>query len=234
MAWLESIIKYLACISLVIGAVECFAGFKIMKFATPIWACLAGIVLGGIIGVAVDSTLVAVMASIILGVSFALLSCVFYFAGIFTVSSFCGAVSFYLICDNTYFALLVAMGVGLLSVYFVRYTLISSSAIFGSGVVLLSAYCLMSIEMRDNPIITAIVWIPMATVGIFVQFITSPNIVGAKAGIGTLRKKSSSVVTISERKYPGMQRAYRNFCIKCGCELLGSKVCPICKYRCDD
>ena len=51
MADFDNIIRLFASISLIIGAVECFAGFKIMKAMMAIWAFFIGAVPGVIIGV---------------------------------------------------------------------------------------------------------------------------------------------------------------------------------------
>lgn len=90
---------------------------------------------------------------------------------------------------------------------------------------------MMNMELSASPTIAAILWIPIAISGIAVQYITTKKSKHEKK----YRRLVNQTTTFSERKYPGMQRAYRNFCIKCGCELFESTDrCPRCGYSYDD
>lgn len=235
MSELESIIRLFACISLIIGAIECFAGFKIMKAMLAVWGFFIGAVLGVLIGVAAESTVLGAVLVIIFGAALAFLSYKLYLAGIFLLSAFLTAIALYIMFENIYVALLLAIGVGVLAIFFVKPVVIVTTAISGAGIILSSAYLIMNLGMNGSTFVTVILWIPIALAGIAVQYVTTKKIKDEPAGVGTSLRSSNPSMTFSERKYPGMQRAYRNFCIKCGCELFGSTdQCPRCGYSYDD
>jgi len=235
----ESIIRLFACISLVIGAVECFAGFKIMKAMMAIWGFFIGAMLGVVVGVLAESTALGVILVIVFGVTLAVLSFKFYLAGIFILTAFLTTIALYIMFENIFVALLLAIGVGVLAIYFVKPVVIITTAVSGAGIIISSAYLMMMrnevFSLNPEPVATVILWIPIALVGIAVQYITTQKIKGDKLGVKSPLRSPNPSMTFSERKYPGMQRAYRNFCIKCGCELFGTTdKCPRCGYTYND
>lgn len=231
----DNIIRLFACISLVIGAVECFAGFKIMKAMMAIWGFFIGAMLGVVIGVVAESTALGVILVLLLGTGLAVLSFKLYLAGIFILTAFLTTIALYIMFENIFIALLLAIGVGVLAIYFVKPVVIITTAISGAGIILSSAYMMMDLGMNGSPVVTVILWIPIALAGIAVQYITTQKIKGEKLGVKAPLRSANPSMTFSERKYPGMQRAYRNFCIKCGCELFGTtNKCPRCGYSYDD
>ncbi len=230
----EGIIRLFACISLVIGAVECFAGFKIMKAMLAVWGFFIGAMLGVVIGVATESTVLGFIMVLFLGVGLAILAYKLYLAGIFILTAFLIGIAFYVIFENIVVSILFGIGVGVLAIFFVKPVVIISTSFSGAGIILSSAYLMMDLGMNANPIVTAILWIPIALTGIAVQYITTQNTKADKVGVKPLRSPNPSR-TFSERKYPGMQRVYRNFCIKCGYELQGTtNECPRCGFSFDD
>ena len=235
MAEFGNIIRLFACISLVIGAVECFAGFKIMKAMMAIWGLFIGAALGVVIGVLADNTALGIIFVLLLGIGLAVLSFKLYLAGIFILSAFLTTIALYIMFENIFVALLFAIGVGVLAIFFVKPVVIITTSVSGAGIILSSAYLMMDLGLNASPVVTVVLWIPIALAGIAVQYITTKKIKGEKLGVrAPLRSKNPSM-TFSEKKYPGMQRAYRNFCIKCGCELFGTtSECPRCGYSYDD
>lgn len=235
MAEFGNIIRLFACISLVIGAVECFAGFKIMKAMMAIWGLFIGAALGVVIGVLADNTALGIIFVLLLGIGLAVLSFKLYLAGIFILSAFLTTIALYIMFENIFVALLFAIGVGVLAIFFVKPVVIITTSVSGAGIILSSAYLMMDLGLNASPVVTVVLWIPIALAGIAVQYITTKKIKGEKLGVrAPLRSKNPSM-TFSEKKYPGMQRAYRNFCIKCGCELFGTTgECPRCGYSYDD
>lgn len=232
---LDNIIKLFAYISLIIGAIECFAGFKIMKAMLAIWGFFIGAALGAFAGVAAESAVLGFALMIIFGGALAVLSYKLYLAGIFILTTFLTTIALYIMFENIFIALLLAVVVGVLSVLFVKPVVIITTAISGAGIILSSAYMIMDLGMNGSPIVTVILWIPIALAGMAVQYITTKKIKGEKLGLKSTLSSPNPSMTFSERKYPGMQRAYRNFCIKCGCELFGStNKCPRCGYSYDD
>lgn len=231
----DNIIRLFACISLIIGAVECFAGFKIMKAMMAIWGFFIGAMLGVVIGVVAESTVLGVILVVVFGAILAILSFKLYIAGIFILTAFLTTIALYIMCENIFVALLLAIIVGILAIYLEKPVVIITTAISGAGIILSSAYMIMDLGLNGSPVVTVILWIPIALAGIAVQYITTQKIKSNKLGMKAKFKSSNPSMTFSERKYPGMQRAYRNFCIKCGCELLGATdKCPRCGYSYND
>lgn len=217
-------LELFACIPLIIGAVECFAGFKIMKSMMAICGLLIGAVIGVAAGVFSDSILIGVIAIVLSGTILSVLSYKFYLAGVFILTSFLTFTATYMIFENVLASVLPAVIIGLLAICFVRPLVIAITAFSGAGIMLFSAYMVMGLEVNENSMITAILWIPIAVAGISCQYITTQK-----------TKKATTEETFSERKYPGMQRAYRNFCIECGCEMSGeSAKCPRCGFNFDN
>ena len=101
----DDIIRLFACISLIVGAMECFAGFKMMKSMLAIWGLLVGTMLGVIVGVEADSLALGFVLIIIFGVALAVLSYAFYSAGIFVLTAFLTMVAVYVLCENIFIAL---------------------------------------------------------------------------------------------------------------------------------
>lgn len=232
MAELESVMRIIASVSLVIGAIECFAGFKIMKAMLAIWGFFIGAVIGVVVGAIGESMALAVILAIFFGIGLAILAYRLYLAGVFILIAFLTTVAIYVIAENITIALLVGFGVGALAIFFVKPIVIISTAFSGAGMILSSAYLMMDLGINETPVITAILWIPIAISGMVVQYVTTQ---GSKKGkrVSNPNGYSNPSMTFSERRYPGMQRAYRNFCIKCGCELQGINECPRCGFTFD-
>ena len=232
---LDDIIRLFECISLILGAVECFARFKIMKATLSIWGLIIGAALGVLIGVSADNTILGFMFVLLFGIGLAVLSFKLYLAGIFILTAFLSTVAIYILFENLFIALLIAAIVGILAIYFVKPVVIVTTSFSGAGIILSSAYIIMDLGVNANPIITAILWIPMALAGIGCQYITTQSSKNERSGIRFSQRLPNPSRTFSERKYPGMQRAYRNFCINCGCELFGiTGKCPRCGFSFDD
>lgn len=232
---LGNIIKICACFSLMIGAVECFAGFKIMKVMTAIWGFFLGAATGVGVAVLTGSPVLGVATVVILGTLIAVLSFKLYLAGVFIMTALLAAATFFIISQNAFTAILLGVCVGAVAVFFVKPLVICTTAISGAGTILSSAYAIMSLQMSESPVVTVILWIPIALSGIAVQYVTTRRIRAEKSAVAAQAYSPAAAPTFSERKYPGMQRAYRNFCIKCGCELFAAAgKCPRCGYDCDD
>jgi len=231
----DDIIRLFACISLIVGAMECFAGFKMMKSMLAIWGLLVGTMLGVIVGVEADSLALGFVLIIIFGVALAVLSYAFYSAGIFVLTAFLTMVAVYVLCENIFIALAFAICVGALAVLFGRHVCITVTAISGAVIVISSAYLIMDLELSAGDVAMFILWIPTALAGLAVQYITASKVEKDEMNVKSSLRSRNPSRSFSERKYPGMQRAYRNFCIKCGCELFGvAGKCPRCGYSCDE
>ena len=68
----------------------------------------------------------------------------------------------------------------------------------------------------------------------YMKSVTPPIFMNSLHGFDTVKDYSDSGALI-EKKYPGFQKAFRNFCIKCGYDMsdLGGK-CPRCGFDFDE
>lgn len=230
-----SFIRFFASVSLVIGAVECFAGFKIMKAMMMIWSFFIGAMLGVILGVAADSTVLGFLMVIVFGVLLAALSFQFYSVGIFILTVFLTAIAIYMIFENIWLSLLISVGTGVLAMFLVKPVVIVTTAVSGAGMIIFSAYLLLLKDLNPSPVVTGILWIPIALTGMLVQVVTTGKMKDKIFRIEQPLRSQNPSRTFSERKYPGMQRIYRNFCIQCGSGLTeDKKKCLSCGYHYDD
>lgn len=227
----DGAIKVLAVFTLIIGALECFAGFKIMKVMMSVWGFIIGATIGIVIGVVSESAGLAISLGLVFGIVLAILAYKLYLAGIFILTSTLTFATIYLVSKSVPVGVIIGLVVGVAAMFFVRIVVICSTAVSGAGMILSSAYALMELNADS---IMIILWIPIALAGILCQFMTTSK----TAAIASLKifqdKRDGDTMTFSERRYPGMQRAYRNFCIKCGCEMSGSEKCPRCGFEIGD
>ena len=230
---LDNAIRVFACISLIIGAVGCFAGFKMAKSVLAIPGFLIGAVIGVVAGASIDNTVLGLIVGIglivILGTALAVLFHKFYYGGIYILTTFLIAVLLCIAEVNIWIALSISIVFGALSLYFVKPVVILATAASGASIILWSAFWVMdpsggSSDSAVAIVIISILWAVIMLAGVAVQFVTTLKIKGAP---DEKPKKSA------RKKYPGMQRAYKNFCIKCGCERPNEKTkyCPGCGYR---
>ena len=168
-----NILRVFACISFIIAAVECFAGYKIMKAMIAVWGFFIGLAVGVMAGVATDSALLAIFLIVVLGGALAFLSFKFYLAGVFALNAILSGLAFYIVFTNVLLAILFGGLIGLMSIYFVKPIAILCTSISSAGILVASAYTMMKLDVGANPIITAILWIPIALLGILVQFVTT-------------------------------------------------------------
>ncbi len=233
------VIIYAVCvITLIFGVLKCFCGFKIMKISMSVGGFLIGALIGAATAIISDNADISVFLAIVLGVLLAFLAYKLYLVGVFLLTFFWMSIAMYIFFESVPIALILAGVCGVLAVLFVRPTVIVSTAFSGAGVVMTVIRMLfMSSDPLDllrgttdaESVMLNLLWVVTAALGAWIQFVTTR---GEK-----LRESipKASGLSAGERQYPGMQRAYRNFCIKCGCRLSEQtrSACPQCGYRQD-
>ncbi len=231
----EAMIKLFAAVMLLFGAVECFAGFRIMKVMLAIYGFLAGTVIGVVLGVRSDSVALGLLFVVAAGTVLAALSYKLYQAGIFLMAMFLVSVAGFLVFDSLPPAMLTGFAAGILAVLFTKPVVVVTTAFSGARLMLSAAYMLMGLDTDADPVVTVVLWLVITAAGIACQYATT------KGDAKTQRMPLNSTATVavnpasfSEKKYPGMQRAYRNFCIRCGTEMGTASKCPKCGFRFDD
>lgn len=230
---INSILKYFAFIFLIIGAVECFAGFKFIKTLILVGGSLAGIFLGYIVGVSAESMILSVAMAIILGILFVIILSKFLLVGVFILITLLAVIGTYMVFQNAVIAFIAAITVFALTICFEKDTIIITTSISGAEILLYSAHTMMNLSMNRVSAIVIVFGVITAILGIAVQYITTTKekMICRKTQLPLDTVSSTS----TERRYPGMQKSYRNFCIKCGCEVSKPvRRCPRCGYNFDN
>ena len=230
----DGLIKAAAVIMLIIGALECFAGFKIMKAMMAVWGFLFGAAIGIAVGVTEQSVELSIVFSLMFGITIAILAYKLYLLGIFVLISTMSGFALYLITESIASGIAIGIIAGTAAVFFVKPVVIFSTAVSGASIIISSVYTLMGIGVDSGKAAMIVLWIMSSLAGIVCQYKTTSKI-NAPMGLRLFTDKSSDIMTLSERRYAGMQKAYRNFCIKCGCRLSGGgNKCPRCGFEIDD
>lgn len=237
------VIKFIAFTAFLIGVLECFAGYKIYKIMIVVWGFvfgfLAGIVFCTAGGIIESSVGAAIAIGIILGAAMSVLAYKFYLTGIFILVGMLTFFAFYFITSSVMISIALALVVGISANFFVKPVIMISTAFSGASIMLL-ALCLLLDASDSREFIYYILWIIISVDGIVVQLkinsyenseIKKKKKIKKNLGERVYR----NVLTPSERKYPGMQKAYRNFCIECGCRLSkNNSKCPYCGLEIKD
>lgn len=236
----DTILCVLAGISLLLGALECFLGFRIVKFAMAVSGFFIGAALGIVAGIALDNTVLGALTVIAFGILFGVLAYKLYLVGVFITTAFWTALIVYLLSNSIELALLAAFILGILAVWFVRPVVIITTACAGAGVILSSVgmlfmdrstFSLFDSANAVSGVSMGLLWLAISVAGAVIQFATTQK---SKERYFEATGSFARVTTPSERRYPGMQRAYRNYCIKCGCQLpVSADMCPRCAYPVD-
>lgn len=220
---------------ILLGALECFAGFKTIKVMRYVWTFLLGVTIGTAIGTAMGSVSVGVFVSVLLGIAIALVSYRLYPAGVFILIATLTYFAAFLICRAYVISVFPAVTAGALAVIFKKPVIIAATSFSGSVLLAVSSWMLIDMNSGTFYIPIALIYVLIvfaAVMGMLCQYVT----VVRPIKMGRSRSyHSRNEISFSERRYPGMQRAYRNFCIKCGTELIGPDLkCPRCGFEITD
>lgn len=239
-----NIVKILSGICLLIGALECFAGYKIVRIVTAFWAFCFGAAMGVVFGICIDKLSVGIAIGIVFGIVLAFLLWKFYLVGVFFITWISVASVILLLFKHSLITMIVAIVGGILAgiaaVLFERIVIIISTALFGATLVLFTACSMLLITPLTHLATSIILWTGLLIGGIVCQYKTTENKNTEKRSLGLMailknKYNQENEFTFSEKKYPGMQRAYRNYCIKCGCELIGGETfCRQCGFQIKD
>ncbi|MBE7051377.1 MAG: hypothetical protein E7395_02240 [Ruminococcaceae bacterium] len=228
-----NIVRILACISLVLGGIECFAGLKLMKPMVIVWSFFGGLSLGFLAGVGIGHVIVGIIFALLLGSALAALAIMQRKIATCVVVAFMAATTMYVLFNNICFAVLAGIPFGVLSFFCPKVTSFVVTAVSGAGIILLSAYTIFAIPFNQDVAVMVVLWIPMALAGMGCQYITTHTIGTVYTNTGGKSTTSSGQIKVT--KYLGMQKAYRNYCIKCGARMMvTSNICSECGFNFED
>ncbi|MDP6542918.1 MAG: TMEM198/TM7SF3 family protein [Phycisphaerae bacterium] len=181
-------------ISILIGAIQCFFGYRIFKFILGLVGFIVGGTLAGAIGFAVyQQEAVALLAGIVGGIIGAALMVLLYFVGIFLFGACLGAalgmVLFSLtgISPEPIALLILAVITGIIALVVQKFMIIVSTGFGGAwSVVTGIAYFTTGAIDPTNPVrmfrsggkhlyAIALCWLVLGIVGVIVQYKTAPT-----------------------------------------------------------
>jgi hypothetical protein len=185
--------NWVAVLGIVLGAIECFFGYRIFKIILGITGFLVGAFLGVILASASSqSQVIVLLAGLVGGIVGAVLAVVFYFIGIFLIGAVVGAVLGYvlfgLISTNpqSVVILILAVIAGIVAVIFQKFMIIVSTAFGGawgvvSGVASLAGLAIGALDpqalsyLRPRTLYPLILcWLALGLVGVVVQYRSAP------------------------------------------------------------
>ena len=135
---------------IIIGAFYCFFGHKIFKLQMAIAAFIAGLVLGYLVFAdAVDTLLIAILISVVIGVACAIAAVQFYRAGLFICLGFLGFLIGYLLAGHLIAGVIIGAILGIAGFFHDRHFIIIATSFFG-GIVLCMG---LTYLLADNEVI---------------------------------------------------------------------------------
>lgn len=228
-------VSIISVVGIISAVLICFAGYRLFRFMLLYLGFGIGFFIGALMGVFSENPVILIMFGIIFG---AVISVVFYKfrdAAVIVVSAVLATAIIYYLIGSVVISVVFGIVAAVLSTFYVRYTFVTVTSLFGAGLLLVSVCFIMGMKSLIAPIY--ILWLIIGLSGILCQLLTTYDLHKYyiwKVFMASI-KKDNFKMTFSEKKYPGMQRAYRNFCINCGCELLSdNSKCPRCKFEIKD
>lgn len=179
-------------LALIIGAVQCFAGYRIFKVVLG----LTGFIVGGVMGAAggyacSQNGLVALFAGLVGGCLGAALLTALYFLGVFLVGAFLGGIVGAVLLAGSLpqpaLLLIPAVIAGVLALVFQRFMIIVSTAFVGAWTVVtgvayfttgtIDATSIQSFyhSAASQNHVMLLGWLVLGVVGVIIQYSSGPN-----------------------------------------------------------
>ncbi|MCD7778078.1 MAG: hypothetical protein LUH47_06210 [Clostridiales bacterium] len=213
-----------------------------MKFMTALFGVVLGVCIGAGIGIAADNAAVLIIAVVALGAALGFAAYMLYkiFVFLLVFGFVCGKA--YIMTDIAVLAVILGIAAAVAAVFLIKPVIIITTSIGGASSVVTTLMGFLGTVPSKNRIMYIIFWFLFSAAGMFVQYVTNtknPWDINNFKNMFKINKdnKEGEQATFSERKYPGLQRAYRNYCINCGCELSVSEEdgsCPVCGFKIED
>jgi hypothetical protein len=185
--------NWIAVLGIVLGAIECFLGYRIFKIIVGITGFVVGASLGALLASAdSQSQVIILLAGLLGGVVGAVLSVVFYFIGIFLIGAVLGAVLGYVLFSlastspRAVVLLILAVIAGIVAVVFQKLMIIVSTAFGGAwGVVSgVASFARLAIGPLDTQALSylrprtlyplILCWLALGLIGVVVQYRSAP------------------------------------------------------------
>lgn len=224
---MDTMIYVFQLLALVIGAFSCFSGYRVLKSIVPVCSFAVGAAIGVIVAVNIN-ILIGISVMIVLGLMLSVVSFKLYKVGVFSVVAFLAGIAAYLVSYDIFISCAVSVVLGVISLLLIKHISIVVTAVSGATVVIWSAVTLVDFQEKEYFLIWVVLLFILSLSGILCQYLTSySESENFKDGMFGMICNHDDVNFSS-----GMQRAYRNYCIKCGYEMDGlDPVCPRCGFN---
>ena len=234
---MDVLIRIFAAVTIIIGAMECFVGYRSIKSFPCLIGIIAGVSVGCAVGIISSSVIAGMVIGSLLGGIFGIGLYLWNAFGIIVIAICFGMVSGSLLFSNMIVGTVIGITTGIFTLFYYKIGTVISSSVFGSVVIVFSAFALMGEKsVSDEMLIYALVICALATVvGIACQFLTTIYDDFEQYNIFETIGDRAESESFSEKRYPGLQRAYRNYCIRCGSDIsVNNGKCPRCGFNFDD
>ncbi len=206
-------------LSILVGAVQCFFGYRIFKIILGLTGFLLGAALGGAIGYSIwPQEVAALAAGLVGGIIGAAVLVALYFFGVFLIGAFLGGVLgqvFFAVAESNpqpAVMLIVAVIVGVVALFFQKFMIIVSTGFGGAWIVVVGiayfttgAIDLTNLERmyRSGGSLTyamLLCWIALGIIGVIVQYKSAPTEVKkARPSSAPDREKHTALPSAGER-----------------------------------
>ena len=181
-------------LGILVGAIQCFYGYRIFKFILGLIGFLVGGAIAGALGFSISQDeIVALLAGLVGGFIGAALMIALYFIGIFLIGAFLGGVIGYVLyasagnSPEAAVVLILAVITGVIALIFQKFMIIVSTGFGGAwGVVFGIAYFLTDtidptnleqmFRARGSQLYAIVLcWLALGIVGVIVQYKFAPT-----------------------------------------------------------
>ncbi|MBU3091917.1 TMEM198/TM7SF3 family protein [Clostridium sp. CM028] len=166
-------IKLIAITLFIFGILQCFLGYKILKFWIAVFGFLIFGMLGGLVSVFIIGSLGAgIFFGLLFAIGGAFISLKIYNVGVFTLCGLMGFLLAYMLTQSIALSIFTSLVVGILSIFFVKTVIILSTSVSGGFAAGMS---LLIILKADSDLANILLSVAISIVGVLVQLTLHKN-----------------------------------------------------------
>ena len=160
-------IKLIAITLFIFGILQCFLGYKILKFWIAVFGFLIFGILGGLVSVFIIGNLgVGIFFGLLFAIGGAFVSLKIYNVGVFTLCGLMGFLLAYILTQSIALSISTSLVIGILSLFFVKPVIILSTSVSGGFA---AGTSLLIILKEDSALASILLSVAFSIVGVLVQ-----------------------------------------------------------------
>lgn len=162
-------------IAMILGLLECFLGYRILKIQVAVMGFLVGVALGmDIMGALVGILWLSILVGVLLGLLLGFISFKIYKLGVFFTVAFFGFSIAFLFTHSALIALIIGIVLGILGVFLTKHIIILITAFGGASILANGVGNLIYGSSDAAPFwLTALIVVVVGVIGAVVQFTTT-------------------------------------------------------------